>query len=123
MLVDMLRNLVPVDDAQYIVYPNTDLPMVEYFEVHEDSGKSTLDVFVKGAFLLEPPTTLAATASQQFRRFRLRELSPRGFKDSEYYKAWYRNCGYQDECGFVIPTSGEGFVNYCAGQNRNARQL
>ena len=75
MLVDMLRNLVPVDDASIIVYPNTDLPMVEYFEVHEDSGKSTLDVFVKGAFLLDP-YYLAATASQQFGVFRLRELSP-----------------------------------------------
>lgn len=115
MLVDMLRNLVPVDDASIIVYPNTDLPMVEYFEVHEDSGKSTLDVFIKGAFLLDP-YYLAATASQKFGVFRLRELSPTGFKDSEYYKAWYRNCGYQDECGFVIPTSGEGFVNIALGK-------
>ncbi|MEH6587380.1 MAG: helix-turn-helix transcriptional regulator [Halioglobus sp.] len=115
MLVAMLRDLVPVDDASIIVYPNTDLPVVEYFEINDDSGKSTLDVFVKGAFLLDP-YYLAATASQQFGVFRLRELSPTGFKDSEYYKAWYRNCGYQDECGFVIPTSGEGFVNIALGK-------
>ncbi len=115
MLVAMLRELVPVDDASIIVYPNTDLPVVEYFEVDDDSGKSTLPVFVKGAFLLDP-YYLAATADKQFGVFRLRDLSPSGFKESEYYKTWYRNCGYQDECGFVIPTTGEGFVNIALGK-------
>ena len=115
MLVAMLRELVPVDDASVILYPERELPVVEYFEVHEDGGKSTLDVFVKGPFLLDP-YYLAATADERTGVFRLRDLSPTGFKDSEYYKAWYRNCGYQDECGFVIPTSGEGFVNIALGK-------
>ena len=115
MLVAMLRELVPVDDASVILYPERELPVVEYFEVDEELGKSTLDVFVKGPFLLDP-YYLAATAEERFGVFRLRDLSPTGFKDSEYYKTWYRNCGYQDECGFVIPTSGEGFVNIALGK-------
>ncbi len=115
MLVAMLRDLVPVDDASVILYPERELPVVEYFEVDEELGKSTLDVFVKGPFLLDP-YYLAATAEERFGVFRLRDLSPTGFKDSEYYKAWYRNCGYQDECGFVIPTSGDGFVNIALGK-------
>ncbi len=115
MLIAMLRELVPVDDASVIVYPERELPVVEYFEVNDASGPSTLDVFVKGPFLLDP-YYLAATAEERFGVFRLRDLSPTGFKDSEYYKAWYRNCGYQDECGFVIPTSGDGFVNIALGK-------
>ena len=115
MLVAMLRDLVPVDDASVILYPERELPVVEYFEVDEELGKSTLDVFVKGPFLLDP-YYLAATAEERFGVFRLRDLSPTGFKDSEYYKTWYRNCGYQDECGFVIPTSGDGFVNIALGK-------
>ena len=115
MLVAMLRELVPVDDASVILYPERELPVVEYFEVDEELGKSTLDVFVKGPFLLDP-YYLAATAEERFGVFRLRDLSPTGFKDSEYYKTWYRNCGYQDECGFVIPTSGDGFVNIALGK-------
>ena len=115
MLVAMLRELVPVDDASIIVYPNTDLPVVEYFEVDDDSGKSTLPVFVKGAFLLDP-YYLAATADKQFGVFRLRDLSPSGFKESEYYKTWYRNCGYQDECGYVLPLSDGGFINIALGK-------
>ena len=115
MLIAMLRELVPVDDASVIVYPERELPVVEYFEVNDASGPSTLDVFVKGPFLLDP-YYLAATAEERFGVFRLRDLSPTGFKDSEYYKAWYRNCGYQDECGFVIPTCGDGFVNIALGK-------
>ncbi|PLW66821.1 LuxR C-terminal-related transcriptional regulator [Pseudohalioglobus lutimaris] len=114
-LVAMLRELVPVDDASIIFYSETALPVVEYFEVQQETGSSTLDTFVKGAFLLDP-YYLSATRDGEFGVFRLRDLSPSGFKDSEYYKTWYRNCGYQDECGFVIPTAEQGFINIALGK-------
>mgnify|MGYP001827496343 FL=1 len=114
-LILLLRELVPIDDATVIVYPGMDLPVVEYFELSEEGG-STLDVFVKGAFLLDP--FYQAAQEKKFGVFRLRDLSPRGFKDSEYYKTWYRNCGYRDECGYVLPIADEGFVNIALGRTR-----
>ena len=115
LLIDMFKELVPIDDATVIVYPGTDLPVVEYFEIPEPSDVSTLDKFLKGAFLLDP-YYLAATRDKNFGVFRLRELTPSGFKDSEYYKTWYKNCGYKDECGYVIPLSGSGFINIALGR-------
>jgi DNA-binding CsgD family transcriptional regulator len=115
MLIKLFKQLVPINDATIIVYPGTDLPVIEYFEVPESTGRSTLDIFVKGAFLLDP-YYLAATANKKFGVFRIKELSPAGFKDSEYYKTWYRDCGYQDECGYLIPISGEGFINIALGR-------
>lgn len=114
-LVAMLRELVPADDATVVAYPGTDLPIIEYFEIPDNSGRSTLDVFVKGAFLLDP-YYLAATSDRQFGVFRLRDLSPTGFRDSEYYKTWYRDSNFQDECGFIIPIGEEGFVNIALGK-------
>lgn len=114
-LVAMLRALVPVDDASVIVYPERHLPVIEYFEVQEGRRDSTLDMFAKGAFLLDP-YYLAGTRDHQFGVFRLRDLSPTGFRESEYYRTWYRHSGFQDECGFVIPLSGEGFVNIALGK-------
>ncbi len=114
-MIALLRDLVPVDDATIIAYPETTLPVVEYFEVPVKSGGSTMDKFVKGAFLLDP-YYLAGACDHSFGVFRLSDLSPKGFKDSEYYKTWYRNCGYQDECGFVIPICEEGFVNIALGK-------
>ena len=115
MLVAMLRELVAVDDATVVAYPGTDLPVIEYFEVPTDSGLSTLDMFAKGAFLLDP-YYLAATQDNQFGVFRLRDLSPTGFKDSDYYKTWYRNCRFEDECGYLLPLDNEGFINIALGK-------
>jgi DNA-binding CsgD family transcriptional regulator len=117
MLVDMLRELVPCQDTTILLYPATDLPVIEYFDIPEDGGNSTLDVFVRGAFLLDP-FYLTATRDRKFGVFRLRDLSPTGFKDSEYYRSWYRNCGYQDECGYLLPIGDEGFVNIALGKTR-----
>jgi DNA-binding CsgD family transcriptional regulator len=117
LLVAMLRRLVPCDDATVIVYPGTDLPVIEYFEVPLGASQSTLDVYVKGAFLLDP-FYLAATQDRSFGVFRLRDLAPKDFKSCDYYKTWYLNCGYQDECGYLIPVGAEGFVNIALGKNQ-----
>ncbi|MEE4144700.1 MAG: helix-turn-helix transcriptional regulator [Halieaceae bacterium] len=117
LLVSMLKQLVRCDDATVLVYPGTDLPVIEYFEVPAGATRSTLDVFVKGAFLLDP-FYLAATRDRSFGVFRLRDLAPKDFKSSDYYKTWYLNCGYQDECGYLIPVGAEGFVNIALGKNR-----
>ena len=115
LLIGMIKRLVPVSDATIVVYPGTDLPVIDYFEVPESSGRSALDIFVKGAFLLDP-YYLAATRDQKFGLFGIRELSPAGFKDSEYYRTWYRDSNYEDECGYLIPITGEGFVNISLGR-------
>ena len=99
-LIHMLKQLVPVNDATIIVYPGTDLPVIEYFEALE-GGRSTLDNFVKGAFLLDP-YYLAATRDQKFGVFRMRELSPGGLKDGEWYRAWYRNCAFNRVPCFTV---------------------
>jgi DNA-binding CsgD family transcriptional regulator len=114
-LVEFLGELTQFDDVTILLYPGTDLPVIEYFTVSEATGTSTLDPFAKGTFLLDP-YYLAATRDRQFGVFCLRDLSPTGFRDSEYYKLWYRNCGYQDECGFLIPLTGDGFANIALGK-------
>ena len=116
-LVQLLKRLVAIDDVSILVYPGTDLPVIAYFEVLEETGQSTLDTFVKGAFLLDP-YYMAATGDKRFGVFRLRDLSPVGFKDSEYYKSWYRSCGYQDECGCLIQLPEEGFINIALGKTK-----
>ena len=117
LLVAMLKQMVHCDDATIIVYPGTDLPEIAYFEVPEGAGDSTLGIYLKGAFLLDP-FYLAATRDRSFGVFRLAELAPKDFRSSDYYKSWYRNCGYQDECGYLVPIGAQGFVNIALGKRR-----
>ncbi|PLW83680.1 helix-turn-helix transcriptional regulator [Kineobactrum sediminis] len=116
-LVITLKSLVPVDDATILVYPDKALPIIEYFEVPETMATSTLDMFVAGAFMLDPYYQ-AASRDRRFGVFRLRDLAPAGFRDSEYYKTWYKRCGYQDECGFLLPNGDQGFINIALGRTR-----
>ena len=115
-LAAMLKQLVHCDDMTIVVYPGTDLPLIEYFEVPVGAENSTLDIYVKGAFLLDP-FYLAASRDRAFGVFRLRDLAPEDFRSSDYYRNWYRNCGYQDECGYLIQTRAEGFINIALGKN------
>lgn len=113
-LIGLLRTLLPIEDASIILYPAGGMPLVEYCEVPEETGASTLDRFVQGMFLLDP--YYAAGRSGREGLFRLGELTPGGFRDSEYYRNWYRNCGYHDECGYIIPLADAGFLNIALGR-------
>jgi DNA-binding CsgD family transcriptional regulator len=110
LLVALLQSVVPADDATILLYPGRKLPTLEFFQQPEGAGASTLDQFLKGAFLLDP-FYLAATRDRRFGVFSRRELAPTGFHSSEYYRTWYRNCGFEDECGYLIPIGEDGFVN------------
>ena len=46
--------------------------------------------------------------------FRLSTLAPSGFKESEYFRTWYHECGFQDECGLLIKLDS-GSLNLALG--------
>lgn len=114
-LVAMLRCIVQIDDVTVIAYSDRSVPEIEYFEATDDINGTTLDTFVQGTFLLDP-YYLAGASEYRYGVFCLRDLTPPGFREGEYFKNWYRNCGYQDECGFVIPVSPAGFINIALGK-------
>ncbi|MCZ6829804.1 MAG: LuxR C-terminal-related transcriptional regulator, partial [Gammaproteobacteria bacterium] len=116
-LIDLFKVLLPVSDATIIRYPDTALPIIEYFEPGED-GSSHLDLFERGAFLLDPYYQ-AATRHRTFGFFQLRDLVPEGFLDSEYYKTFYHHTDYEDECGYLVAMGGDGFVNISLARARD----
>ncbi|EED36852.1 transcriptional regulator, LuxR family [Luminiphilus syltensis NOR5-1B] len=121
-LVGMLKQLSGADDGSLLFYREGQLPIVEFAQPVEALGKTTLDTYIRGPFLLDPFYRVTAIEGH-FGVFRLGELAPRGFKDSEYYKTWYRNCGYQDECGLNVPLLGSGFVSIALGMTSKARRF
>lgn len=109
-LIAMLKQLVVINDATIIVYPNTKLPIIDYFDPPEFGGSENLDILVNGAFLIDP-YYLATAVDKRHGFFSIKQLAPSGFKKSEYYNSYYRVSGVHDECGYLVPTSGDGFVN------------
>lgn len=114
-LISGLRDLVPVDDATVIHYARGDLPSVIYRENPEARDSDSMERFVAGAFLLDP-FYRAAKEQRCFGLFRLRDLAPERFRESEYYRSWFRNCGFSDECGYIIEVGRDAFVNVALGR-------
>ena len=108
-LIEMFKDLTPVNDGTVILYPQSEMPIVEYFDPPEEGGSLNLDILLKGAFLLDPFYRAGVEKNHGF--FPLKQLAPNAFKKSEYYKTYFGLSGVHDECGYVVPTVGDGFVN------------
>ncbi|MEO1082315.1 MAG: helix-turn-helix transcriptional regulator [Pseudomonadota bacterium] len=119
-LIRGLRELVTIDDASVLYYARGDLPEIVYRENPEARGEESMERFVAGAFLLDP-FYRAATEERRFGLFRLSELAPKRFRESEYYRSWFGNCGFSDECGYVIELGSDAFVNVALGRLGSAR--
>ena len=108
-LVALLRHWVRIDEASLIVYPGVAPPFVAYRE-GATPAPPNLETFITGPFLLDP-YYVAAAHDEKFGFFALAELAPKGFKLSEYYRAFYRFSGIIDECGYLVPDVLGGFAN------------
>lgn len=108
-----MRELIEADDVSLIRYPDVGPPVIEYTLPPKRRGKTTLDRYVKGPFLLDP-FYRAAQVEARFGVFRLSTLAPRGFKESEYFRTWYHECGFRDECGLLIKLD-RGSLNLALG--------
>ena len=116
LLIDTIKAMAPIDEATVIVYTNVSLPVIE-FAIPDSWTQPNLDIFLKGAFLLDP-YYLAATKQRKTGFFRLRDLAPSGFKQSEYYRIYYGSSGLQDECGYLIALRDGGFINIALGRTQ-----
>ena len=116
-----IRELIEADDVSLIRYPDAGPPVVEYTLPPKRRGKTTLARYVKGPFLLDP-FYRAAQVDERFGVFRLRDLAPSGFKESEYFRTWYHECGFQDECGLLIELDS-GALNLALGMTGSSRRF
>ncbi|MBJ7556855.1 response regulator transcription factor [Marinomonas spartinae] len=110
-MVSMFKALVDIDNITILAYPSKTMPRVEYNELPNGLIQTSIDKFLNGTFLLDP-YYMAATKAQKQGFFALSELSPEGFKKSEYYHAYYKNSGLNDECGYLIWLGNDdAFIN------------
>jgi len=114
LLIETVRSLVPVDEVTIIVYETASLPFFDFADPNA-WNQPNLDTFLKSAFLLDP-YYIAATRENKSGFFRLRDLAPAGFRRSEYYRIYYGKSGLHDECGYLIPIQGGGFINISLGR-------
>ena len=113
-IADVLCGLANADDATVIVYGHEELPTISFARPLAGKQESSLATYLTGPFLLDP-FYRAAAYDGEFGVFRLADLAPASFRSSEYYKNWYKHCGYEDECGLLIRLANDNFINISIG--------
>lgn len=120
-LVKLFKNVVAFDNVSIISYLGPNLPELEYNDTSTHTP-STIDLFIKGAFLLDP-YYLAASRDNKHGFFHISQLTPEGFSSSEYYRTYYKNSGLKDECGYLIKIHQDKFINISLGRIDIAHNL
>ena len=116
-----IKDWIGADDISLIRYLDTGVPVVEYTLPPKRRGKTTLERYVNGPFLLDP-FYRALEIEKRYGVFQLSGLAPKGFKESEYFRTWYHECGFQDECGLLIKLN-HGSVNLALGMTDSNRRF
>ena len=116
-----VKEWIQADDISLIRYLDTGVPRIEYTLPPKRQGKTTLERYISGPFLLDP-FYRALEVDRRYGVFQLAKLAPSGFKESEYFRTWYHECGFQDECGLLIKLN-HGSVNLALGMTEGSRRF
>lgn len=110
-----IKQIVQCNDVTVILFRNSALPLIEYADEPMKGGSNNIDLFVKGAFLIDP-FYLVATKKNRRGFVHFKDITPPGFKQTEYYRTWYCNSGLQDECGYLISLPNNNILNISIGR-------
>lgn len=116
-LYDALAVLAPHDDPIIWFYPLGQAPCAADTRGQmADTGD--VEAFLKGPYLLDP-FYLAGAEQIAEGFYRLADLAPATFRDSEYYRSYYVRIHMIDEAGYIVYDNDGGFANISFGRKGN----
>ena len=95
-LIEAIRELLPCDTAQLCVMGQSIRPVEIYEDVPEEMHQANIDLYWEGAYLLDP-IYRAGIDGREPGVYRISEIAPHGFRQSEYFRKYYKECGNGDE--------------------------
>jgi len=110
LLLSMLKGMVPFDNALIIHYYRSEIPQVHYNDIPPLERESQIDLFINGAYLLDP-FYRAAVDAKQSGLHRLSDLAPEGFEKTEYYRSYFKHTEIKDEIGYIVHIAPHQFLN------------
>ena len=109
-LIDTIRLIVDADGCSLIVYPNGSRPQCPFRK--RGSGEDPrihIDQYLESAYLLDPFYRLAVDEPTEG-VYPLSDVAPSGFKQSEFYRIYYRLVNFGDEICLIIPTADKASI-------------
>ena len=101
-LIDALDQLVEFDFSVMFAYRGDERPLCLYDNFGAKRRKIFVTRYQEGPYLLDP-FFQASRNRIAAGLYRIRELAPDRFYQSEYFRSYYIKTGLSEEIGFVIP--------------------
>lgn len=102
ILAATLRQLVDFDYTVIFAYYKDVPPIDVYDDFPSRKRKIFVTMYQEGPYLLDP-FFLASTQNYEPDLYRLKELAPDRFYQSEYFRSYYIQTGLSEEIGYLAP--------------------
>ncbi len=92
-----LENLIDASSGMLTIFPLAQPPQTTHHRLlANEDPQHQVETYDAGAYLLDPFYRIALDEKTQG-QFRIKDVSPEGFEDSEYYDLFYKKLGFIDE--------------------------
>ncbi len=108
-LVDSLNILVPCDLCEITVYSPSRKAEVLYHDSLTHWPEEDHAIYYGGAYLLDP-FYRAGIEGRPDGLYRLADIAPDGFTQSEYYQTYFKNSPSSDEVGYLFQMDADYFI-------------
>lgn len=100
-LIDALKILAHFDNSVVFAYHQSERPLCLFHTFSQEKRAVHVDDYLKGPYLLDP---FFKVCSRQIDTglYRLRDIAPDRFYQSEYYRSYYVRTGLSDEICFTF---------------------
>lgn len=109
-LMQALEVLVPSDIGLIIVYGKKMKPVNVYDNAVAAQRSLQIDAYFEGPYLLDPYYRAGINGIKSG-LYRLSDVAPSGFRQSEYYRSYYKPSQSKDEVGFITHLPDGCFAN------------
>nr|WP_143503536.1 helix-turn-helix transcriptional regulator [Pseudomonas sp. ATCC PTA-122608] len=117
-LVLLLHQCVPFDNALAIFYPADGPPQaLEEYDAQPSSKPASMLVYLNGLYLLDP-FFQACREGYASGVYRLEEVAPDHFRQSEYFLNYFHDNVLEDEVQFILQLPGTGTLSLSLGMQR-----
>jgi DNA-binding CsgD family transcriptional regulator len=104
-LIAALRAMTPFDYAVMFAYRGDERPIDLYDDFPTAKRRIFVTAYQEGPYLLDP-FFLAGARDTAPGLYRLRDLAPDRFYQSEYFRSYYVQTGLSEEIGYFVPLGG-----------------
>jgi len=117
-LVLLLHQCLPFDNALAIFYPLDGLPQaLEEYDAQPSSKPASMLVYLNGLYVLDP-FFQACREGYASGVYRLEEVAPDHFRQSEYFLNYFHDNVLEDEVQLILQLPGAGTLSLSLGMQR-----